>query len=119
MRFSSQLAALAALLATAVLVLLGVTHFHRETASFRPVVPPYDLFWCTNDADCGVVDRIGCCSCREGGAQAAVTKWHQDDLRRFLKTACRPHRQQVCVHVDLCRSDAKAKCVDRRCRITY
>lgn len=102
-----------ALVATAGLVVLGTASFYRGTARSRPVVPPFDLFWCQRDEDCTLVERIGCCSCVQGGAQAAVTRWHVDDLRRFLKSACRP--EQVCVRVDLCRADWVARCVDRHC----
>ncbi|MFQ5352160.1 MAG: hypothetical protein ACE5D3_03700 [Candidatus Binatia bacterium] len=104
-------------LVTAVMVLLGTFAFHEQTADSKPVVPPYDIFWCSKDEHCAVVDRIGCCPCDQGGAQAAVTTWHRDNLRRFLKSACRP--QQVCVQVDLCRSRLEARCVDRKCRIFY
>lgn len=104
-----------ALLTSAVLVGLGVRSFHDETARTRPVVLPFEVFWCSENDECTVVDRIGCCGCAEGGAQAAVTAWRKDDLRRFLKQACDP--QQVCVQVDLCRSDVEARCVKRRCEL--
>jgi len=104
-----------ALLASATLVVLGIRSFHRGTARSRPVVLPFEVFWCGKDQDCAVVDRIGCCACSEGGSQAAVTRWRRDDLRRFLKRACGP--EQVCVQVDLCRSKLRARCVDRRCRL--
>ncbi len=102
-----------ALLASAILVALGLTSFHEETARSRPVIPPFDLFWCAKNEDCALVDQIGCCSCSQAGAQAAVTKWDRDDLRRFLKSACRP--RPVCVQLDLCRDDLEARCVHRRC----
>jgi hypothetical protein len=105
------------LLLTAVLVALGMVSFHEGTARSRPVVPPFDLFWCEKDDDCIAVRRIGCCSCRQGGGQAAITRWHADDLRQFLKSACRP--EQVCVQVDACRSDLHPRCVDRQCRLLY
>ncbi len=102
-----------ALLACAGLVLIGTRSFHSETAKTRPVVLPFEVFWCGEDSDCAVVDRIGCCDCSQGGAQAAVTGWRRDDLRRFLKRAC--PSEQVCVQVDMCRSDTRAKCEGRRC----
>ncbi len=103
------------LIGTAVLVALGVMSFHEGTARSRPVIVPFDLFWCERDEDCIVTGRIGCCSCRQGGGQAAITSWHRDDLRRFLKTACRP--EQVCVQVNVCRSDLRARCMNRQCRL--
>ena len=116
-RFSRQIGLLAALLASAGFLVLGLVQFHGKTATQRPVVPPYKLFWCQTDEDCAVVNQIGCCPCEQGGAQAAVTKWHRDDLEDFLEGACQ--EQQVCVQINLCREDAKAKCVDRRCRIDF
>jgi hypothetical protein len=104
-----------ALAATSALVALGVMSFHEGTAKSRPVVVPFDLFWCEKDEDCVVVKSIGCCSCRQSGGQAAVTKWHTDDLRRFLKSAC--HKEQVCVQVNVCRHDLVPRCVDRQCRL--
>ena len=106
-----------ALLMSAALVALGLFNFHEDTASSRPVVVPYDFFWCSEDTHCGIVDKIGCCSCEQGGAQAAVNVSHRDDLRRFLKSACRPHGQQVCVQMDLCHDEFEARCVGRRCTL--
>lgn len=105
----------AALLASAALLGLGVMSFHHGTAAVKPVILPFDTFWCATDDDCTVVERIGCCPCSEGGAQGAVTKWHTDELRHFLKSACRP--RPVCVQLDLCRNDVKAVCEDRACRL--
>lgn len=105
----------AALLLSAALVTLGTYSFHRETARSRPVVLPFELFWCASDDDCAVVDRIGCCSCAQGGAQAAITAWRRDELRRFLKSAC--ESEQICVQIDLCRADVIARCVERRCEL--
>lgn len=104
-----------ALLLSAALVALGTWSFHRETARSRPVVLPFEVFWCEGDGDCLAVDRIGCCACSEGGAQAAITAWRRDELRRFLKRACEP--EQICVQVDLCRDDVVARCVARRCTL--
>jgi len=108
---------LLALLASALLVFFGVFSFKEKTARIKPVVPPYDIFWCSTDEQCSVVDRIGCCPCSQGGAQAAVTKWHRDELRVFLKSACKP--PPVCVQLDLCRPDARARCVKHRCTVVY
>lgn len=109
------LATIGALLATAVLLGLGIVSFHHDTAAVKPVVLPFDSFWCGKDEDCTIVERIGCCACSEGGAQAAVTKWHTDELRLFLKSACR--ERPVCVQLDLCRNDLKAVCEDHACTL--
>jgi hypothetical protein len=108
---------LAALFATALFVVLGLMQFRHQTSTYRPVVPPYDLFWCQTNDDCTVTDRIGCCACGEGGAQAAITRWRRDELASFLAGACQPMHQQVCVQIDLCHEDPEAECVDRRCRL--
>lgn len=110
-----RLAIVLALLASAVVVGVGMMSFHQETAVTRPVVFPWDMFWCKADEDCVAVDRIGCCPCQQGGGQAAITRWHEDNLRRFLKGAC--HRQQVCVQVDVCRRDLQPRCVERQCTL--
>ncbi len=117
MSFGRMVAVVVALLASAVLLLMGVFEFQEKTGRIKPVVPPYDIFWCATDAQCTVVDRIGCCPCDQGGAQAAVTTWHKDELRLFLKSACKP--PPVCVQVDLCRAKVRAKCVKRRCQLVY
>lgn len=117
MPFSRVIVWLVALFATALLLVLGLMQFQHETTTYRPVVPPYDLFWCQTNDDCTVTDRIGCCACREGGAQAAITRWRRDELTEFLAGACQPMHQQVCVQIDLCHEDAEAECVDRRCRL--
>lgn len=108
-------ATIAALLASAMLLGIGMMSFHHSTAAVKPVVLPFDTFWCATDEDCRVVDRIGCCPCSEGGAQGAVTRWHRDELRLFLKKACKP--RPVCIQLDLCRNDVKAVCEDRTCRL--
>jgi hypothetical protein len=111
----SVYATVAALLATALLLGIGLMSFHHETAATKPVVLPFDTFWCGSDEDCRIVKRIGCCPCSEGGAQGAVTKWRTDELRLFLKSACRP--RPVCIQLDLCRHDVKAICEDNACRL--
>jgi len=116
-RFSRVIAWLVALFSTALFVVLALMQFRSDTTTYRPVVPPYDLFWCQTNDDCTVTDRIGCCSCREGGAQAAITRWRRDELKTFLAGACQPMDQQVCVQIDLCHDDEEAECRDRRCRL--
>ena len=110
-----MIATVAALLLTAALLAVGVSTFHDSTAGTKPVVLPFDSFWCAKDDDCIAVERIGCCSCEEGGAQGAITKWHADELRLFLKSACRP--RPVCIQLDLCRKDVKARCEGHSCRL--
>jgi len=104
-----------ALVTSAVLVALGVMSFQKGAFRSRPVVLPFEVFWCAKDDDCAVVKQIGCCPCSQGGGQAAVTRWRRDDLRRFLKRAC--DRDQVCVQVDVCRRGLAARCVKRRCTL--
>jgi len=106
---------LIAALISAALLSSVMYSFYDKTVKSKPVIPPYDIFWCSTDDQCSVVDRIGCCTCEESGGQAAVTRWHRDDLRLFLKKACRP--RQVCVQVDVCRNDVQAKCIKRRCQL--
>lgn len=105
----------AALLASATLLGIGLISFQQQTAAVKPVVLPFDTFWCAKNSDCTMVERIGCCPCSEGGAQGAVTKWHTDDLRLFLKSACKP--RPVCIQLDLCRHDVKVVCESHACRL--
>ncbi len=105
----------AALFVSAGLLVAALSSFTTRTARIVPIVPPFDLFWCQKDADCALIDRIGCCPCEQGGAQGAVTEWHRDEFRLFLKSACKPPPK--CVQVDMCRTDMTARCVDRRCRM--
>jgi len=114
-RLSGLPGTIVALLATATFLGLGLISFYNGTAATKPVVMPFDLFWCAKDEDCISVDRIGCCSCEQGGAQAAITRWHADELRLFLKRACR--KRPVCVQFDLCQNDTKAICEDHACRL--
>lgn len=110
-----HLAIVLSLLASAALVGVGLMSFHQQAATTRPVVFPWDIFWCNSDDDCLVVDKIGCCDCRQGGGQAAVTRTHADQLRRFLRHACRG--KQTCVQVDVCRKDLEPRCVARQCTL--
>ncbi len=106
---------LAAMCASALLVAVGVRSFVARTGDTTPAVPPYDLFWCSKDEDCIRVDQVGCCECEQSGGQGAITKWHRDDLRLFLKGACRG--KPVCVQIDTCRYDLQPRCEDHRCRL--
>lgn len=111
----SRLAIILALLTSAAFVGLGLMSFHQEAAKIRPIVFPWDIFWCDSDDDCLVVDKIGCCGCSQGGGQAAVSHTHAAELRRFLRHAC--HGQQACVAIDVCRKDLQSRCVARQCTL--
>jgi hypothetical protein len=76
---------------------------------------PAELGRCGTDADCVVVDRIGCCACQTGGAQWAVNANEQDALRRFIKRTCR--RQRACIQIETCRRDLAARCDDGACAL--
>lgn len=81
----------------------------------RRVALPADLTACATDADCVVVDRIGCCTCQTGGGQWAISATQTDALRRFLKHACK--NQPACLQIDACRHDLAAVCRDAQCRL--
>ena len=119
MKYKREIFLVTALIVSATLVFVGLYTFEEETVRSRRVVPPYDIFWCAEDADCMVVDQAGCCPCEEGGGQTAITRWHKDDLRRFVKKACRPWDKQVCVQIDTCSERTEARCEKRRCRLVH
>ena len=109
---------LAALIATALSgVCLTLAFLPDETSRphRRHVALPDALVACATDADCVMVDRIGCCTCQTGGAQWAVATTQTDALRRFLKRACK--EQPACLQIDACRRDLAATCRDARCRV--
>ena len=74
---------------------------------------PDAILHCAADADCELVDKIGCCTCRSGGARWAINRTQEDALRLFLKRTCR-HRT-VCVQLDACQDDLAPACVDGGC----
>ena len=74
---------------------------------------PDAILHCAADADCELVDKIGCCTCRSGGARWAINRTQEDALRLFLKRTCR-HRT-VCVQLDACQDDLAPACIDARC----
>jgi len=74
---------------------------------------PDAILHCAADADCELVDKIGCCTCRSGGARWAINRTQEDALRLFLKRACR-HRT-VCVQLDACQDDLVPACVEGGC----
>ena len=74
---------------------------------------PAEVLHCEADADCELVDKIGCCSCKSGGIRWAINRTQEDALRRFLKRTCR-HRT-VCVQLESCPDDVAPACVAGRC----
>ena len=84
-------------------------------ARARRVALPVELSTCTADANCLLVDRIGCCSCQTGGAQWAINATQTDTLRLFLKHTCK--NQPACLQIDVCRGDLVAACRDGRCAV--
>ena len=74
---------------------------------------PAAILRCEADAECELVDKIGCCSCKSGGARWAINRTQEDALRLFLKRTCR-HRT-VCVQLDSCPDDLAPACVAGRC----
>ena len=74
---------------------------------------PDAILQCAADADCELVDKIGCCSCRSSGARWAINRTGADALRLFLKRTCR-HRT-VCVQLEACQDDLVPACVEGRC----
>ena len=98
---------------TVLLVALAFCSLEPDRLHAKRIDVPPDVLRCTVDTDCVLVDRIGCCPCRSGGAHWAVNKDGQDILRRFLKRACRP--ATVCVQVNTCRDDLAPACVDGLC----
>ena len=81
----------------------------------RHVALSAELGACTSDADCVLVDRIGCCTCQTGGAQWAINATQTDALRLFLKHTCK--NQPACLQIDACRQDLVATCRDAQCAI--
>ena len=74
---------------------------------------PDAILRCAVDADCELVDKIGCCTCRSGGARWAINRTQEDALRLFLKRTCR-HRT-VCVQLDACQNDLAPACIGGGC----
>ena len=95
-----------------VLALVGRDEIKTADRAKRFDVPDA-ILRCTADADCELVDKIGCCGCRSGGARWAINRTQEDALRLFLKRACR-HRT-VCVQLDACQDDLAPACVDGGC----
>ena len=99
----------------AALVVVGflLTSFYRETARTTTFVLPPDVTDCDEDGDCGVMEQIGCCPCKAGGARWAINKDASETLRKFLKRTCR--RSSSCMRVNTCRDDLLPACLDRLC----
>jgi hypothetical protein len=81
----------------------------------RRIPLPAELVACAVDADCVVVDRIGCCTCSTGGAQWAVNVSQVDALRRFLKHSCK--NRPACLQINACRRDLTAVCRAATCTV--
>lgn len=72
-----------------------------------------DILRCADDAECVLVDQIGCCACQDGGGRWAINEGRRDDLRRFLKRIC--DAGTACIQVDACGRNLRAVCVEGRC----
>jgi|ERR1043166_2180999 hypothetical protein len=95
--------------------LLGLAVISQDDGKIRleRKAMPEEIQRCTADADCTLVDKIGCCDCQSGGARGAINTTQRDALRRFLKLSCR-HRA-VCVRIDTCQRDLVPACSAGRC----
>jgi hypothetical protein len=98
---------------TAILVAASLFSLEPESLHVKRVDVPPDIARCAADTECVLVDRIGCCPCRSGGARWAINKDAEQTLRRFLKHTCRG--PAVCVQLNACRGDLVPACVDGRC----
>ena len=107
------LATVAALACSGLFVGAALLTLGDEGRRFTRLDLPADVTKCKHDADCVLVDQIGCCTCEAGGARWAVSAGHRDTLRRFLKHSC--PRPAACLQVDSCRRDLVAACVEHRC----
>jgi len=114
-RRSWRRATIAACALTVLLVAVAVFSLEPDRLHAKRLEVPSDVLGCAADTECVLVDRIGCCPCRSGGASWAVNRDTQDVLRRFLKRACR--RSTVCVQVNTCHDDLVPECVDGRCTV--
>ncbi len=92
-----------------------LTSFYREASRTTTLVIPGDITGCERDADCGVVDQIGCCPCEAGGGQGAVNTRMRARLKGFLRRAC--GHKPPCLNVATCRSDLRPVCSDGSCTL--
>jgi len=106
-------ATISAVVLSAMLVAVALFSLEPDTLHAKRVDVPPEVIRCAADAECMIVDRIGCCPCRSGGARWAINRDAEQTLRRFLKRACRP--SAVCVQLNTCRDDLMPACVDGRC----
>lgn len=104
---------LAAFALTAILMTIALLSFEEETIHLKPTQLPASIQRCNDDAECVLVDQIGCCPCKSGGSRGAIAVTASDELRRFLKRTCRG--RAVCVRVDTCHYDLVPACVAGRC----
>ena len=110
---SWRLATIATFSLSGVFVALAVVPREAETPHVQRVALPPAIEECAADADCVLVDRIGCCECKSGGARWAINGARRDELRRFLKRSCR--RRGVCLRLDTCQDDLVPTCAAGRC----
>lgn len=110
-----QLVLLLALLTGMIGILVILVRFYSDTAELTTLVVPADIFGCHTDSDCGLVNQIGCCPCEASGGQGAINTEKRAQLKAFLQAACT--EAVPCVAVDVCREDARPKCVDGRCAL--
>ena len=106
-------ATVVACLLTATLVALALVSLDAGHLRIRRVALPSEIGQCISEADCVLVDKIGCCPCKAGGPQWAVNKDASEPLRKFLKRTCR--RSAVCMRVNSCRDDLLPACVGGLC----
>src|SRR5256712_9558496 len=101
---------------TAMLVAVALVSLEPESLRAKRVDVPADVARCAADAECMLVDRIGCCPCRSGGARWAINRDGEETLRRFLKRTCR--RAALCVQGNTRPRGLLAACGDGRCTAT-
>lgn len=110
-----QLVLLMVLLAAMIGIVVVLGKFYSDTAELTTLVVPADVFGCYTDSDCGLANQIGCCPCEASGGQGAINTQKRAQLKAFLQAACTD--AVPCVAVDVCRDDARPKCVEGRCAL--
>ena len=102
-----------AFLLTGALVAVALVSLKAEHIRIQRVGLPAEVGQCASDSDCVLVDKIGCCPCKAGGARWAINKDASETLRKFLKHTCR--RSSSCMRVNTCREDLLPACLDGLC----
>ncbi len=108
-----RLATIGAFGISGVFVALALVPPEEATLHIQRVTLPPAIEKCATDADCVLVDRIGCCECKSGGARWAINGAQRDELRRFLKRSC--GRRAVCLRLDTCEDDLVPACAAGHC----